>query len=182
MMRSGKPLISLLTTSLGLGGAEMVQLALGRELLARGYRVDFVFGWDRGTARGMLPPASRSVCLEQRRLRDFVKPLAAYLRRERPDAMMASMWPLTCWAVVANKLAGSPSRLAVCDHNSLSLQYRNRGALHRFAMGASIAASYPFADARIVVSDCVARDIAGLSGLPVDRFSVVNNPLSAHLA
>ena len=49
--------------------------------------------------------------------------LARYLRQRRPSAVIASVWPLTVLSIVALKLAGSKARLAVCDHNPLSLQY-----------------------------------------------------------
>src|SRR5690606_12093716 len=104
-------------------------------------------------------------------------PLVRYLRAERPDAIHASMWPLTSVAVIARRLAGSRARVVVSDHSLLSLGYRSRGRLHRLALRSSLAATYRFADARVAVSAGVAADLAELSGIRADRFDIIHNPI-----
>jgi glycosyltransferase involved in cell wall biosynthesis len=88
------------------------------------------------------------------------------------------MWPVTCLAVVAHRLARLPGRLVLSDHNPLSLQYADRGSVHRLLQRVSVAMTYPLASARIGVSGGVAQDLSRLSGLPQRWFSVVHNPVS----
>jgi len=68
------------------------------------------------------------------------------------------------------------------DHNMLSLQYADRGALHRLAMRLSMGVFYPLADVRIGVSAGVADDMARLSGISRQKFTVVHNPMPATIA
>ena len=58
------------------------------------------------------------------------------------------------------------------------MQYATRRGLHRRFLRTSIAWTYPLAHARIVVSKGAAQDLAALSGLPLDRFDVVHNPVA----
>jgi glycosyltransferase involved in cell wall biosynthesis/peptidoglycan/xylan/chitin deacetylase (PgdA/CDA1 family) len=172
-----KPLIAFVLPDLGFGGAEIVSVALGSEFLRRGFRADFVVGWHHEEAPAVLPPRASYVRLGAKRARDMLFPLARYLRERRPSAVIASLWPLTIITIAARKLAGSKARLAVCDHNTLSIQYGGLAFPHRLLLEKSISLAYPFADARIAVSGGVADDLSALSGLRRDDISVVPNPL-----
>src|SRR5690606_7822618 len=145
-------------------------LHLACECIARGYDVDFVLMRDEGDLRPLIPNGARIIDLDAPRLRSVLPSLVRYLRAERPDAIHASMWPLTSAAVIARRLAGSRARVVVSDHSLLSLGYSNWGRLHRLALRSSLAATYRFADARVAVSAGVAADLAELSGIRAERF------------
>ena len=117
------------------------------------------------------------MCLNAKRPPSILFPLTRYLRERRPSAVIASMWPLTVLSIVALKLAGSKARLAVWDHNALSLQYGRLALPKRWVFQKSISLTYRFADARIAVSSGVADDLAAMGGLPRDDISVVHNPI-----
>jgi glycosyltransferase involved in cell wall biosynthesis/peptidoglycan/xylan/chitin deacetylase (PgdA/CDA1 family) len=172
-----KPLIALVLPELGLGGAETISAALGGELLKRGFRADFVVGCHAEEAFALLPPSAGYICLESERPRGMLFPLARYLRERRPSAVIASMWPLTVLSIVALKLVGSKARLAVCDHNALSIQYGSLSSPKRWVFKKSISLTYRFANARIAVSSGVADDLAAFCGLRRDDISVVHNPI-----
>lgn len=170
--------IAILLPDLRAGGAERVNVHLAREeYLARGYDVDFVLMSASGQLVDEVPEGARIFDLGARRLRNVLWPLVSYLRRERPDAMRVSMWPLTCVAVVARALARSRCRVVVSDHTILSIGYQNWGRLHRVLLRTSLALTYPHADARVAVSSGVADDLAALSRIPRDRFTVIYNPI-----
>ncbi|RHW16664.1 glycosyltransferase [Sphingomonas gilva] len=169
--------IAILLPDMRGGGVERVRTELAAEFLARGCAVDFVLMQRRGELLDKISPGARTIDLDARRLTGAIRPLAAYLRRERPTALLAAMWPLTSIAILANCLAGRPSRMVVSDHNTLSSAYAGRGPIHRAMLRGSLAATYPLADGRIAVSQGVADDLADLSGMRADRFAVVHNPL-----
>lgn len=170
--------ISLLLPSLfPLGGAEHLTLRLASEFSDKDYLLDLVLCNE--------PDADSINEHKNVRLFDFgaprmgqaLWPFVRYLRRERPAVVLAAMWPLTCLAVVAAKIAGTGTRVVISDHNMLSKQYATTSLANRMFLRASIGTIYPLADARIAVSDGVARDVARLGCLSVDRFTVINNPL-----
>lgn len=171
------PLIALAVPSIGYGGAEAVNVALGKEFLERGYRVDFVTMREEPETEMLVPKAARHMCLRVEKTRQVLLPLIRYLRAASPDALVASLWPFTSLCVLANKLCGGTARTVVCEHNTLSIQYANRGFAHDAFLRWSLAYESSFADASVSVSSGVADDLASLSGLSRRRFTVIHNPL-----
>ena len=178
-MKPARPprIATVLPALLPMGGLERLVITQMSEFAARGFDTDIVFINEPQDVSAVLPAGSRSFDLQVKRLRSAVPALVRYLRQERPDAVHATMWPVTSIVAVAHRLARSRSRLVLSDHNPLSLQYSSRGRLHRLVLRASIAATYPLADARVAVSGGVADDLARLSGLCRSRFTVIHNPV-----
>jgi glycosyltransferase involved in cell wall biosynthesis len=169
--------IAIVLPSLLGGGAERVGLTLAEEFLARGYRVDVVLAEARGDLMEMVPESAHLVDMKATRLHRLVLPFARYLRSKRPDAVLVNIWPLTTLSVLAHRIARSRSRLVLCDHNTLSRAYEERGLIHRLLLGASIGLTYRLADARVGVSRGVIEDLARLGRIDVSDFDVVYNPI-----
>ena len=157
------------------GGTERVTFALIEEQLRRG-TADLLYIEGGGEVLS-LPPSTRTIKLAGARMLNCVRPLATYLRQERPEALVVSSWPLTVYAVAARLLSGAPTRLILCEHNTLSLQYAEVGLLRRLALRTSISVAYPLADARVAVSRGVANDLAQLGGISTSSISVIENPV-----
>ena len=172
------PLVTFVLPSLGIGGAEIVSTTLAKELVKRGYVVDIVTLGDTDGISQVLPEGLRHVRLSCKNIRSLPLPLAQYLRRARPAAVLTSMWPITSACIVGHRFALSRARIFTWEHSTLSVQYASRGALHRRLLRMSIARTYPLAHARIVVSKGAAKDLAALSGLPLNCFDVVYNPVA----
>lgn len=177
-MPSPTPIALLLPNLVG-GGAERVVVNLAREFVDRGHAVDLVLMAQTGELLEIVPGPARVVDLAAPRVRRIVRPLVRYLRQERPQALLVSMWPLTTLAVVARLLARSTCRLILIEHTVLSRHYADYGALHRILLRATTGLSYRFADARVAVSRGSADDLSILSGLRRDRIEVIHNPVPA---
>ena len=175
----GARLITLAIPTIGVGGAETVNMTLARQFLDWGFRVDIVNGGDAPEPRLVIPTGVRHVVLGADRTRKVLVPFARYLLRNRPDAVIASMWPFTTTCLLAHRLVRSSARIAVCEHSTLSVQYADQGLFHRLIMKESIALTYPLAHARVAVSGGVAEDLSHLSGIPRERISVVYNPVAS---
>jgi glycosyltransferase involved in cell wall biosynthesis len=159
------------------GGAERVALKLIEDFVALGHRVDLVLMAAEGDLIPLLPPGVRVIDLGAARIRDVLLPLRRYLRREKPDAIQISMWPLTVIGILAHRLARSRARLVVSDHIMLSRQYA-LGRLGSKLLGLSIRLFYPMADARVVVSKQAGDDLARLSGIARDSIELIYNPVA----
>lgn len=168
--------IAVLLPDLRPGGAERVHLQLARQWQSEGICVDFVLRVARGELLGEIPAGARVVELNAARVRNSLWPLVRYLRTERPDALLAAMWPLTVIAPVAARLAGFQGRVVVSEHAPQSLAYAHRGRGHSILMRASMRLGYRLASGCVGVSSGVADDMARLAGMPRDRINVIHNP------
>ena len=149
---------------------------LAHEWLTRGFEVDFVLLQEMGDLLEIVPVGARTVDLGVKRFRDAISPLRAYLRKNKPEVVLAAMWPLTVVAVIAIRLAGTGTRIVLSDHSILSRSYQHKGATHRAFLRASMALTYRLADVRVAVSKGVAADVSALSGIRGDQFRVIYNP------
>lgn len=159
------------------GGAERVNLDLAHELRGAGHAVEFVLMQAHGELLEEAQIAFPVADLKVPRARGVPLALARYLRARRPDALLAAMWPLTVIAPLARALSGHDCRVIVSEHGILSAQYKDWGALHGLALRASVAICYRMADARVGVSEGVAKDMAKLARMPVGQFTVIHNPV-----
>lgn len=169
--------ISILLPDLRSGGVERIRIVLAREFARAGHEVEFVLMHARGELLAEAQAEFGVVDLACPRARNLPLTLTRYLRRRRPDALLAAMWPLTVIAPLM-RLAGYRGQIVVSEHNTLSVQYGYWGRLHHVALRGSMAASYRLAHARVGVSSGVCDDIGALSGLSRTAFEVVHNPVS----
>jgi glycosyltransferase involved in cell wall biosynthesis len=138
--------------------------------------VDFVVRNAMGELLDQLPAGARVIDLGVARVRRLLGPLVRYLWREKPEALLAAMWPLTVVAPLAAKLAGFRGRVVISEHSPLSIAYAPKGCLHRAVLRSSQWAVYPLAHARVAVSSGVADDLSALSRRARSSFEVIGNP------
>lgn len=170
-------MISLLLPDLRGGGAERVMVDLAREFARLGHTVEFVLMQATGD---FLPEAERDfavVDLAAPRTRNMPLQFARYLRKRKPDVVIANMWPLTSAAVIGKSLSRQPCHLLLVEHNTLTRQYASWSRLHGLFMAASMATTYRFADGIAAVSEGSAIDTARLARVPSDRVTVLHNPI-----
>lgn len=172
--------LSLLLPDLRGGGAERISLDLARELARLGHRVEFVLMRAEGDFLAEAQAEFPVVDLRAPRARQVIGPLTRYLRNRRPKGLLAAMWPLTVIAPVAARIARYPGPVAISEHSTLyTRQYKDWGRLHLAAMRASGFIGYRLASSRIGVSQGVCDDMALMSRLPLDRMTVIHNPVRA---
>ena len=169
--------ISILLPDLRGGGAERVNIDLAREFARAGHVVEFVLMQARGELLDEARESFSVVDLATPRARALPLAFAHYLRRRRPDALLAAMWPLTVIAPLAARLSGHRCKVLVSEHGILSAQYRDWGWRHRAALRTSIAVGYRLVNCRVGVSCGVIDDMAALSGLGRGAFDVIHNPV-----
>lgn len=167
---------AFLLPDMGGGGAERLTLDLMAGFLTRGAEVDLVLQAEAGEFLPLVPKGVRIVDLATPRLRNVAGPLRRYYRAERPDAVLAAMWPLTSIAVLAAAGLNKRPRVIVSEHCPLLAQYAASGAT-RAALRSTVPLTYRFADGVVAISDGLAGEVARLAGLPRQRVEVIGNPI-----
>lgn len=159
------------------GGAERVALNLANGFIRRGYEVDMVVLSATGVFLADLLPQVRVVDLQVRRMRWAVPALVRYLRQSRPAALLACMWPLTVFALLARTLSRVPTRVLVAEHTTWSrsellarwsVGWQVRTSMHRF---------FPGAGGIVAVSQGAADDLARFAKLDRNAITVIYNPV-----
>ena len=172
----GRMSILILLPDLRGGGVERMRVHLAKHWHAQGVKVDFALMHRRGDLLELLPDEIGIVDLGADRIRQVILPLARYLRKARPDFVIAAMWPLTSAAVCSWWLAGKPGRLYLSDHTQLSISCVRELNTSSRVLGLAIRLTYPSASGLIAVSEGVKKDICRLGGLPESLVRVIYNP------
>ena len=172
-----KKIISILLPSLGGGGAERANLVLAREFSRRGFYVEFVLMQVSGELLSEAKTEFSIIDLKCKRLRNLPKILINYISNHKPEALIASMWPLTVIAPLSQIFSKHKCKILVCEQNYLSVQYKDKDWLNRILMRASMALGYRLAYKRVGVSSGVIKDISKLSGLHLQNFELIHNPV-----
>ena len=106
----------------------------------------------------------------------YLLALADWLRRERPDGLIACMPQENLAALMARDLAGTRTRVLLTEHNTLSAMVQRARSINYRALPPLIGHAYRRADAVVAVSTGVADDLAAITGLPRRLIEVIHNP------
>ena len=168
--------VALFLPSLNGGGAERVMVNLARGLAELGLQVDLVLANAEGPLLTDVPIGVNVVDLSAKRVLYCLPGLIGYLRRERPDALLAAMEHTNLVALWAKKLSGVTTRVVVSVHNIVSQDIANAQNMRAKVIPLLVRIIYPWAYAVVAVSEGVADDLAQLTGLPRSKLQVIYNP------
>lgn len=180
MSNSQKRLAIFLPALYG-GGAERIMLNLAVGLAGHGYAVDLVLAQAEGPYLADVPGSVRLVELNARRLRALrtlasLPALVRYLRHEQPDALLSALHA-NIVALWARRLAGTPERAVISEHNTFSRQNQQLPWWYSRLMLQLVRRFYPWANGIVAVSEGVADDLAQVAGIPRNRIQVIYNPI-----
>ena len=169
--------ISLFLPDLRGGGAEKVAVNLANEMVRRGFDIDVVLIKSQGELLADLESSINIIDLDAERIRSAVKPYVSYLEDSKPDVILASMWPLTSIAIIANQLAKSRSTVIVSEHTTWSQSHIVKKWSRRWMTRLIMSLTFPFADGIITVSNGAALDLARFSFIKRQSITVIYNPV-----
>lgn len=151
-------------------------VTLANAIAARGFQVDLVLAAAKGPYLKRVVPEVRVVDLKAGRVINALLPLARYLRRERPVAMLSAMSHANVVALLARKLARIPLRTVVSERGFISGEHaiaNNVLAIFNYNL---VRLLYPGADGVCAVSKAASNDLATFAGLPSEYVQTIYNP------
>ncbi len=169
--------VAVFVATSGHSGVDRAMQHLLPELARRGLNVDLLHVHGHGPELTDRPPGLRIVELGASHAYTSLPALVRYLRRERPDALLADKDRVNRVALLARALARVPTRLALSIGTTLSVNLADRGAFERWLQRFSIGRLYPYADRVIVTSTGVADDMTAYTGLARSHIEVVPSPV-----
>lgn len=169
--------IAILLPDLRFGGAERVAVNLANNFAERGYEIDMVLLNARGEFLAELNPLVNIFNLDAPRLRNALYPLIKYLKMRTPHSCLASMWPLTTIAILANLLSLTKTKVIVSEHTVWSKSNLFKNTLTRIAIKLSTRLTFPLASGIVCVSEGAANDLSDISGVERKKIKVIYNPI-----
>lgn len=161
------------------GGITPVITALGSALVGLGLDVALVTFAPRDP-RALVPgldPGLRIHNLGRGSRRRHEELLRAYLRRERPRALLAAGHRANLLAARC-RAADATVRVLLGVHNAPSPGLAELGPWRRWLRLRAMRRWYPRADGLVCVSAGVAADLTRLVPLPAERVQVIHNPIA----
>jgi len=143
----------------------------------RARAVDLVVADAHGELAGQVPAGVRLVDLRSPRVLRSLGPLAIYLRRERPIALVSSMGHANLVAIWAARLACQGTAVIATVHNTMSQSTPDQGRWAAWLWPRLLRTFYPWARELVAVSRGVADDLARTAVLPRERIRVIYNPV-----
>jgi glycosyltransferase involved in cell wall biosynthesis len=156
------------------GGAERVMLQLGKSFAARGHEVDLVVAVPGGPLESQVPASLRRIDLRAKRSIQGLPPLARYLRREKPRALLSTLEHSNLLAVWARYLSLSGVRVVLREANVILPDVRGwKARVERLLMRGF----YRAASAIVAVSESVADSLVNGLGLSRALIRTIYNPV-----
>ncbi len=167
--------VVLYVPTLHAGGAERAALNLLEALPSSDLRVTLLLNRREGPLQATLPANAAVVSLDAHRTLAALPRLASFLRRERPDVLIAYLEFNNIVAILANRMAGRPTRIIASHHVTMSSFDRGISLKHRL-VPLLYRMTLPAADHVIAVSRGVAAGMPRALGKR-NLLSVIENPI-----
>lgn len=174
--RAAPPRIAILVAFTGDGGVEHMVTRLIDGFLAQGVRVDVLLIKERGGHARRIPAAARIIRLHAATSLLAIPAVVRYLRRERPEAVLAAKDRAGRAALIARAMARVDTRVVLRLGMHLSGSLAGKSRLRRWSRWLPVRLLYPQADHVVTVADAVAEDFAIHGGLCRKRLTVIPNP------
>lgn len=169
--------VALFLGFFGGGGIERITANLAHGFVKSGIKIDLLH-YDRESPHlWRLPSETRIIPLKASTVYQTLPGIVSYLRREPPSALLSASHYMNEISVLAKIISGSQTRLIVAEHNQLSKTTRNATKLKDRLSPLASRLLYPWADGIVAVSDGVAKDLAQISHLPLDKIQTIYNPV-----
>ena len=176
-MMTAKDKIALFIPSLRGGGLERNMINLSRGFSDHGHQTDLVLARAEGQFLELVDPRVTVVDLQAKRVALALSPLTSYLRRERPQALLAGMGNANITALLAGRLAKGQTPVVVSNHNYMSMAAWESERFGDKVMPLLARLFYGWAQQVVAVSGGVAADLLKVTGLPANRITVIGNPV-----
>ncbi|WP_027250135.1 glycosyltransferase [Planktothrix agardhii] len=173
--------IAIFLMDLGGGGAERVMINLAQGFVEHQLSVDLVLVQAKGPYLSQLPAGVNVVTLNSSRLLLSIPKLIQYLKKKQPKFLLSALEDTNFIAILAGKIAGNSTKVAVTVHNNLSRESLNAPQLKRRLTPTFVGWFYPSADYVIGVSNGVTDNLITLGSPPEKTHSIYNPIVSAQL-
>jgi len=169
--------IAIFLPSLRGGGAERVMVNLAKAFAKNNFQVDLVLAKAEGPYLSQISNDIRIVDLNVSRVALSLFPLARYLRKNKPFALISALNHANIIAILAAKASLAKTKILVTEHSTLSRSLLYPVNFRTKLIPLFMKFCYPLADHVIAVSNGVADDLSKTLNLSRSKIKVIYNPV-----
>ena len=159
------------------GGAERVMLALANGLAEKDILVDLVLNKVDGSYLKDASEKINIVSLDSSRALLSILPLAKYLRKEKPDAILSAMNYVNIVTVMAHLASGSNTKVIVSEHNNLTESKKELSFIKGRILTSLMSWAYRKANGIVAVSNGVADALTNELKIDRNKITTIYNPI-----
>lgn len=174
-----RPRLGIFLPNLNGGGAEAVMLALAERFSTKGITCDLIIAENKGHLLDQVPFEVRLIKLKSKKTIPASVELARYIRRERPDTLISTIYTANVRALIATLLSFSRTRIVIREVSPIELATRRGNPWRRFVDMLAVSLLYRRADAAICLSEGVKESLSSRGLLSPSRLWTIPNPLFA---
>ena len=171
-----RPKLAILVSFSGQGGVERMIANLCQALVNAPIDLDVLLIKAQGPYVDSLPDSANIISLRARHSLTSVWEVARYLKRERPDALLAIKHRGILAALRARQLARTDTPISGRIGTTVSAALANKSSRRRQRWYRAMRKHYPKLEKLIAVSQGVAEDVLDITGMNESRVTVVRNP------
>lgn len=172
---SRKPKIAFFVQDLDGGGAERALVSLAGAVARDGYAVDLVAGEARSDLYGEIPAEVNLVSFATRSPLRILPRLVAYLREQKPKAVMSALDLANIMLVIAARVSGHRGRVVVSQRAVVDASLNDLRPLRRVITKSLLRISMSRADAVISNSFAATNDVKAMFGIDAGKVITIPN-------
>lgn len=169
--------IALVLPDLRIGGAEKMTVNLANCLIQKGHTVHIVLLQKKGGLIEDLNEKVQVIDLHAAKIRHIFFPLALYIKKNNPDAIIANMWPITILSILSKSFSLYHCSIIAVEHTTWGNVIKNFNIVKRFFFKLSMFALFPLASKIITVSENSRFDLIRVSGVNPKKTKTIYNPV-----
>jgi len=147
------------------------------EIAMRGFQVDLLHVKNHGPYLDSPQPGVNLIELGSSHTYTSLLPLAHYLKKHSPQALLSDKDKVNRVALLAKKLAGVETRVCVRNGTTVSIDMQYRGWLDRKLHYWSMHSLYRSAHAILLPSQAAAEDLAHFANIDPKRVTAIPSPV-----
>jgi len=168
--------VAFFISSYRAGGGERVMITLANTFADRGYEVDLLVLKPVGQYAEHVDARVQVYSLDRRRIALSIFPLITYLKKRKPEVLLALDEYTHLLALIARYVTRSDVRIVLRIGNMLSELFTRYAGMKNKIIPPLVRSWYKHADRIIAVSKGVRDDVIVVTGIAPDNVSVIYQP------
>lgn len=171
--------IAFFIPNLSYGGAEKVVVNLVKEMSSQGIELELIVTNSEGASQkhylNQIPKEVKIINLGTSRILNTILPLANYIKKQKPTAIISHLSHVNVAAILAQKISHSETQLILVEHNTFSA-HKSRGFTSKLVKYL-MKLLYPQAKFIVSVSEAVRKDLEIYLDLESQKIKTIYNPV-----